>query len=541
MKRILISVLMAALLMVSCGDKAEPAESESVTETQAVTDLTLSGKIALTGENLLLCVEGHESIAVEGFRKMRDLWLFLPAGVDAEKVRLTVLNENGAQGESMTVNLRESVISLTLSDGTELAVEWQQSSLPGVFICLDEGDEVFAAVEASEKKLVEAEGRLTVSDLQIENAKMTLGGRGNWTWIQDKKGYSLKFSAKTSILGMAEAKSWVLLANKADTALMRNMVAYDLAKQLGMPYTPDCIPCELYVNGEYRGSYQIAEKTEIGKNRIDIADMEKETEVISGSDIGQTGRETLDCGANIRYAKNVLSPSDVSGGYLLEFELADRYSAEPCGFQTKRGFYFVIKSPEYASREQVVYIAELYQKIENALFKNDPALWEMLDMESAVKKYLLEEIIKNFDANHSSQYFHKDAGDSLVCFGPMWDLDAAFGNTEATVDPNGRYAALNGWWKALRAREDFTAEAKRVWEETLRPICMKMIEEGIPAYEEALASSAAMNFIRWDHLGVKPPLSTYIPTGNTYAESVEQLRSYFKARIEWMDGFVDRY
>ncbi len=538
MKKILLLLtLFLVLFMISCNEASDADESRPVTETQAETEAPYGGELALSGENLLLTVDGHESIAVKGWRKVRDLWLFLPADVDAGHVRLTVLDEKGDPRESMAVNLRESLITLTDSEGVRLSVEWRQSTLPGMFITLDGGDKAFAAIEGSADKSVEADGRLTLSGLTLENAKITLGGRGNWTWTQDKKGFSLKLAKKESLLGMEEARRWVLLANRADTSLMRNIIAYDLAEGLGMPYTPEKVSCELYVNGEYRGSYLAAEKTEIGENRIEIAEFAE----TGGDKAYPTARERLSCGAVIRYAEGMEAPSDVSGGYLVEFELADRYLAEPCGFQTRRGFYFVIKSPEYVSREQAAYLAERYQRTEDAIFEEDPALWEMLDMETAVKKYLIEEITKNFDANHSSQYSYKDAGEGLIYLGPMWDMDAAFGNTEATVDPSGRYAASGGWWKALRARADFTAEAKRVWEEELRPLCISLIEEGISAHAQKLDSSAAMNFIRWEHLGVKPPMSTYIPTGNTYAESVEQLRSYLAARVEWMDGFVDRY
>lgn len=45
-----------------------------------------------------------------------------------------------------------------------------------------------------------------------------------------------------------------------------------------MPESPDCRSIDLYINGEYKGVYLVTEKVEINKNRVNITDLEGDTE-----------------------------------------------------------------------------------------------------------------------------------------------------------------------------------------------------------------------------------------------------------------------
>lgn len=53
-------------------------------------------------------------------------------------------------------------------------------------------------------------------------------GRGHSTWEWPKKPYKIKLDDKASLLGMSEAKRWVLLANYADESLLRNTAAFEM-------------------------------------------------------------------------------------------------------------------------------------------------------------------------------------------------------------------------------------------------------------------------------------------------------------------------
>ena len=43
--------------------------------------------------------------------------------------------------------------------------------------------------------------------------KITFKGRGNRTWLMEKKPYQVSFDEKTSILGLPKSKKFVFLAN----------------------------------------------------------------------------------------------------------------------------------------------------------------------------------------------------------------------------------------------------------------------------------------------------------------------------------------
>ena len=63
----------------------------------------------------------------------------------------------------------------------------------------------------------------------------------------------------------------MLLANFRDRTLVRNQVAYDVGAGLdGLDWTPRGTFVELFLNGKYKGSYQISESIKIDKNRINI-------------------------------------------------------------------------------------------------------------------------------------------------------------------------------------------------------------------------------------------------------------------------------
>lgn len=109
-----------------------------------------------------------------------------------------------------------------------------------------------------------------------------------------------------------------------------------------MDVSPDCRSIDLYVNGEYKGVYLITEKVEIKKNRVDITDLEGDTEDLNPdldfSTLAPQGIAGKFCGYienSQRWYDIPNEPENITGGYLLELEVTDRYAEEPSGFVTK--------------------------------------------------------------------------------------------------------------------------------------------------------------------------------------------------------------
>ena len=83
----------------------------------------------------------------------------------------------------------------------------------------------------------------------IRDDASTIKIRGNSTSSGHKKPFNIKFSEKTDVLGMGKNKKWSLLSNCYDKTLIRNLVVFDVAKELGVPYTPDYKVVDVYVDG----------------------------------------------------------------------------------------------------------------------------------------------------------------------------------------------------------------------------------------------------------------------------------------------------
>ena len=105
------------------------------------------------------------------------------------------------------------------------------------------------------------------------SASASIRGRGNSTWEwYDKKPYRIKLDEKHKILGLDKAKHWVLLANYRDITDIMNTFVFEMGEWLGLPYTNHTRYVEVFLNGDYRGLYQLTEQVQQGKNRVDISD-----------------------------------------------------------------------------------------------------------------------------------------------------------------------------------------------------------------------------------------------------------------------------
>ena len=85
-----------------------------------------------------------------------------------------------------------------------------------------------------------------------------------------------------SLLGMPEESDWVLYAPYSDKSLMRNVLAYQIARSMGR-YATRTRFCEVILNDEYWGVYVLEEKIKRDKNRVNIKKLEEDE--ISGINV----------------------------------------------------------------------------------------------------------------------------------------------------------------------------------------------------------------------------------------------------------------
>lgn len=362
----------------------------------------------------------------------------------------------------------------------------------------------------------------------LEDEATGVRGRGNASWGFPKKPYRLKFSKKRSPLGApAKAKKWTLISNYGDKTLMRNILAFEVSRRMGMKYTPFCQPVDLILNGEYRGCYQLCDQIEVGPNRVDITEM----------------------------AATDTSSKNLSGGYLIEI---DAYAyGEPSMFTSHRGTPVTIKSPddEKIVSEQSTYIKSLFNTMESALFSSNFAdasngYRKYLDLDSFLRFFLVGEFAGNTDT-YWSVYMYKDRGDGKLYTGPIWDYDLAFDNDYRTYPINnlsGYIYNTNGSVASSSVRdmvtrivtEDKAAHQQliSIWDEACkkRGIDEASLLKYVAKTKDLLYESQQLNFKRWKIL------DQYVHQNHqalgSYDAEVKTVEDYIKGRIIKLDELI---
>ncbi len=498
-------------------------------------------------------------------------YLFLPSYGYEEECSICLNREDTLRiGEDEFVNgdtldglflNQEYEFELSNKEGTEVTGKlliMRSDHLPALFI--DTASGTMEAIHQDKKYrdggsycLVTAGG-----EERLEGTLDYITGRGNSTWDWDKKPYRIKLSQEQDFLGMGGACSWELLANSFDASFMRNKITYDLAAGIGLAYSPESEFVDLYLNGYYAGLYQLTEKVEVGKERVDIMDLSAENKKWNDPSQEYAAFEK----ENERGIQLPRQPEDITGGYLMEWDIDGRYGEGTSSFRTDRGQSVLLKEPSMASEEEVAYIREFVQEFEDALYTEDgvnpntgKCLEEYIDLESWAKKYLIEEIVKNFDGGISSQYFYKDSdlkGEPLLYAGPVWDYDGALGNGDWSVrkpegmlirydmriyDPEkGENIFRNRWFPELYRHENFLREVEQQYELCVLPVLQRMVESGIDEYRSQIEMSALMDQRRW--IGAaSSPQKLYRETLEEHAEYIQEFleeRSEFLSKV-WID------
>lgn len=362
--------------------------------------------------------------------------------------------------------------------------------------------------------LLGADGAV-IYDGTLKNIK----SRGNSTWDYPKKPYQIKLSQKADLLETGEPgeaqTTWILLANYIDSTLIRNQLTYAMATEFGVPYTPHTAQVDLYYDGEYRGTYQLSEKTEVGNGRLEIHDLEADIEAANPDVEDFDALERMAAArSNTRiyqYVAGVELPEKAAGGYLLELDYKDRAMAEASWFSSLRGTYVTVKSPEYLPAAAVDYVAELYQHFEDAVYNGgiDPAsgrhYTEFIDLDSLARCYLILELSGDTDAFSSSTFFYKPDGEYKLYAGPLWDFDIGYG---LYSDPNSSVLSDVYLVKSLLEIPSFRNRVAQLYQGELFPLVRDVILSSsvtthskslrsIRGYEADVAASKAMDTALW--------------------------------------------
>lgn len=496
-------------------------------------DETLTGVYAV--QNDLLADDGVDR-KINLYERNGTYYLFVPSSVNLLFADFVV-----SEGEDVKVNgaayTETKKLAEVFGDKTEITLTVDGDDYKVVMIKESKTASVFIATESGTLDYIHAEkgneeeGYIEIADslgLTVYEGELEIKGRGNSTWQMEKKPYNIKLGDKVNLFGMGKTKKWSLIANHGDASLIRNVLAYEAAERAGMPYTPQFTPVDVYINSDYMGSYLLTTRIGIDGSNVDIEDLEGETEDVNNADLdtypqgGDYGTYAGLLEGTKKWYEIPNNPEDITGGYIIEMELANRYADEATGFVTTRSQPFTMKTPEYASKAQIEYISSYYQKVEDLIYNGTLAseLDEFVDVESLAQMYLINEWASNMDASLTSTYFYKPAGDKLYG-GPVWDFDIAFGNNDSTRfgndynDPTKWTVCYNrmyrntvfGKWdideqptvyNMLTSNASFIAETEKVWNNGMKAALNDTTNWVNTVYVPLVEGSAVANAIRWN-------------------------------------------
>ena len=384
----------------------------------------------------------------------------------------------------------------------------QLTNLPTVSIHTLDNQEPYDKVNQIESyiSIVSNDGHQLLQDTAFTRL------RGNASMEFPKKPYRIKFAHKHNVLNSpAKAKKWTLINNYGDKTLMRNQLAFELSRRLGMPYTPFCAYVDVVLNGEYKGCYQLCDQIQVHKQRVNIDEM--------------TPRDN--------------SGEALTGGYLIE---ADAYAyLEASAFWSQKGTSVTVKSPDEDSItvEQMNYISDAYSRMENN--------WrQYLDMNTFLRHFLVGEMSGNTDT-YWSVFFYKRRGNDTIFTGPVWDFDLAFDNDSRIYPVNNKAdyiyrsgGSTTGYMRQLADQVAvYSAEGRAmlldIWSKAReRGLTVENFIEYIDSQALMLQESQKLNFIRWRIMNQYVHQNPRV--WGSYAAEVDNVKDFISKRIPWMDN-----
>ncbi len=324
------------------------------------------------------------------------IMLPIPKGTDLTQLVATFTYDGESvfvagveQQSTVTANdfSKEVTYAVQASDGSQttysIQIEEIHASLPHLYISTND------SVPITSKEEYVAATITILGGGRYENYEGTTGirGRGNSTWELPKKPYRLKLDSKSPLLGLPEARDWVLLANHLDETLMLNAVAMKIGQLLDMPYTNTIIPVHVTLNDEFLGNYMFTEQVQVHENRVDIED----------------------------------------GGVLLELD---------SGFDEDWKFYSAsytlpvnVKYPDIKAQSELDPIQADFQKMENLVAAEafpDNDYLNHIDADALVNYLIVYDLTANGEINYPKSTFMYKPKDGKYTMGPIWDFDWAF-------------------------------------------------------------------------------------------------------------------
>ncbi len=436
-------------------------------------------------------------------------------------------------------------------------VRLTSTNLPIVFIETD-GQTIqrYDRITARMTVVDNGEGQLNYADTlahpdQTINYRgyISLRFRGNSTFNTEKKSYSIRTltqpleeggeKQKVALMGMPKDSKWELLASMFDKSMMRNLLAFDLARPW-MEFTPHGRFCEMVLDGTYYGVFILFESVSKGKHRLNLSTPGESEEGITGDYLIEVDRP------EDHYFRSKYRPVSAAGKAYTNRSISVQY-----------------KEPEYdeLTADQRTYIQQSFNEMETALNAisasgENTAYREHIDVQSFIDFQLAHELAHNVDGYRLSCKIYKRNENRGGRFHlVLWDFDLTYGNadyyngwrTNTWVYRNNQQMYNEGdgnlvpfWWYRLNLDASYRSELKERWAEYRQTnVSPELINQMIDSLANLLTEGGAMdrNSKAWPRWGRYVWPNYYVAPD--FEHEISWLKDWIKKRIDWMDTQLD--
>lgn len=414
-------------------------------------------------------------------------YLLLPSYISDEQ-----LNKITMQANDLLLK-RDSTLS------SDSLIVLRSKNLPSIMIDFYEGD--IEQLNSDKKYNTKALMEVITATGNVEHKDIiSIHGHGFSSFYETHdKSYKVTTEHTGSILGMPNAKDWVLVSNAFDSTHVRNKVIYDAVNDLFSIPSVNSEFADVYINGNYEGSYLVCEDIDsesVWQNRI--------------------GNTLININRSEEDDSTFTTNTDTT--YIIEYpaKISNKYQDELCSKMN-----------------------EIESLIDSCSSEEDlNNLNELIDINSLVEMFIIDFITQESDANTNSTYYYL-ADDGRFYSGPVWDYDRALGS-----EVRGQYVRVNSYINGLpeelfEKNEHFRELVSR----RLKEICACCPDNSldsellkyIETYSEQIYNSLYMDRI------VNGLSGTYsIDLGNIETNT-DYLIKYTKDRYELLTDILQNY
>ena len=220
----------------------------------------------------------------------------------------------------------------------------------------------------------------------------TIKINGNTGAYHDNKPYKIKLQVKEDLLLRGDKKykdkEWRLLK---DARTLNTMIGLKMNELIGMPWTPSYMPCNVFINNDYRGCYLLIES--VKRNSDSRLNVDENTGFI-------VERDPYWWNESIYFSTDYFN---MSNGYRWTWKYPDE---------------------DDVTEEITEYVQSSINRAEKSIKESNYE--QYIDVNSFVSWILAHDILGTWDSGGSNLYLMRYDNNSLLQMANMWDFDTIF-------------------------------------------------------------------------------------------------------------------